>query len=37
MSVVLYEKSGGIAPVTLSRPEALNALDTELRLASERA
>lgn len=31
MSVLLVEKSGGIATLTLHRPEALNALDAELR------
>jgi enoyl-CoA hydratase len=33
MSVLLVEKSGGIATVTLNRPEALNALSRELRAA----
>ena len=37
MSVLLVEKSGGIAMVTLNRPEALNALNAELRLGVERA
>ena len=37
MPVLLVEKSDGIATVTLNRPEALNALDAELRLAIERA
>ena len=36
MSVLLVEKSGGIATITLNRPEALNALSAELRLAIER-
>jgi enoyl-CoA hydratase len=35
MSVLLVEKSGGIATITLNRPEALNALSAELRLAIE--
>jgi enoyl-CoA hydratase len=35
LSVLLVEKSGGIATITLNRPEALNALDGELRLAIE--
>ncbi|HKA14915.1 MAG TPA: enoyl-CoA hydratase [Myxococcota bacterium] len=37
MSVLLVEKSGGIATITLNRPEALNALDTVLRDAIARA
>ncbi len=37
MSVLLVEKSGGIATITLNRPEALNALDAELRHAIEQA
>jgi enoyl-CoA hydratase len=37
MSVLLVEKSGGIATITLNRPEALNALSTELVGAIERA
>lgn len=36
MSVLLVERSEGIATVTLNRPHALNALDTELRGAIER-
>jgi enoyl-CoA hydratase len=36
MSVVLVEKSGGIATITLNRPEALNALSSELVGAIER-
>lgn len=30
---VLYEVSGGLATVTLNRPEAMNALDTETKVA----
>ena len=37
MSVLLVEKTDGIATVTLNRPKALNALDRELRLAIEAA
>jgi enoyl-CoA hydratase len=37
MSVLLVEKSGGIATITLNRPEALNALSAELRQAIEHA
>jgi len=37
MSVLLVEKSGGIATITLNRPEALNALSSELVSAIERA
>ncbi len=37
MTVLLVEKSGGIATVTLNRPESLNALNAELRLAIGRA
>src|SRR5262245_26169417 len=37
MSVLLVEKSGGIAKITLNRPEALNALSSELVRAIERA
>ncbi len=33
MAVLLVDKSGGIASVTLNRPEALNALSRELRRA----
>ena len=31
--VILVEKSGGIATVTLNRPNAMNALSRELRIA----
>ncbi len=37
MSVLLVEKSGAVATLTLNRPEALNALNAELREAIERA
>lgn len=37
MSVLLVEKSGGLATLTLNRPEALNALACDLRVASTRA
>lgn len=37
MSVLLVEKSGGIATITLNRPEALNALSAELVDAIARA
>jgi enoyl-CoA hydratase/carnithine racemase len=36
MSILLVEKSGGIATVTLNRPESLNALSSELCGAIER-
>jgi enoyl-CoA hydratase/carnithine racemase len=34
--LLLIEKSGGIATITLNRPEALDALDAELRLGIEK-
>lgn len=37
MSVLLVEKSGGVATVTLNRPEALNALNVALRRSIETA
>ena len=34
---ILYEKSDGVAWITLNRPERMNALNTELRGAMARA